>query len=478
MAKIERPTNLPLISEQLAQFVAGVHCTDIPADVRERARYLMLDAVGIAFASTKCEYARRALDGYASLDKGNAIVVGMNERLTVRDSAAMNGVLIHGLDYDDTHLEGVMHVSSSCFPCAYGMAQQTAGSGSDLLLGYILGIEVAARLGKASHGRFLEAGFHMSGTLSAFSSSLAAGRMMGLTAEQLVMAQGIALSTMPSCSRQYNQEGAWTTRLHPGGGAAAGITAAGLARHGYVGPRATYEGVYGVYATHMAELSKTCDLTLATAGLGSVWETMRVAIKPMPACHLVHACSDAAVVLARQHNLQAHDIASIRALVPPDALFVVCEPVAKRRRPVNSYAAQFSVQYAVACSLMRGRFGFRELEEDMYTNPAILALADKVEYESDPHSGHPVHFSGEVIITLKDGRVLSHREQINRGCADRPLPARDIIGKFMENTGLVIPKSRAEQIRDAILSIDQTQDLKPLHALLHGAGKSSASDSG
>jgi 2-methylcitrate dehydratase PrpD len=471
MPTTEQAATAPLISETLARFAAGLQYDDIPENVRERARYLMLDAVGIAFASGRYGWAHAAVAGFSSLDTGRAVVVGMNERLTVRDSAAMNGVLVHGLDYDDTHLEGVMHVSASCFPCAYAASQATSARGRDLLLGYILGIEVASRLGKASHGKFLEAGFHLSGTLAAFSSSLAAGRMMNLPEDRLVMAQGIALSTMPSCSRQYNVEGAWTKRLHPGGGAAAGIAAAGLAQHGFVGPKATYEGRYGVYATHMAELYKTCDLSLATAGLGKVWETMRVAIKPMPACHLVHACSDAAVLLAKQHDLRSEDIASIRALVPPDALHVVCEPVARRRRPVNSYAAQFSIQYAVASSIVRRRFGFRELEPDEFTNPEVLALADRVDYEADPHSGHPVHFSGEVIVNMKDGRLLSHREQINRGCADRPLPAQDIVAKFMDNTALVIPEERALRVRDAILAVDAMDDLTPLHALLHGAGQ-------
>ena len=464
----QNTTTGPMISETLARFAAGLKPEDIPADVRERAKYLMLDAIGIAFASTKFPFAKSAIDGLTSLDTGKAVVIGMDQKLTVRDSALMNGVLVHGLDYDDTHLEGVMHVSASCFPCAYGVAQHVKASGAEMLLGYILGIEIAGRLGKASHGKFLEAGFHLSGSLSAFSSSLAAGRMMKLDAEQLTMAQGIALSTMPSCSRQYNKEGAWTKRLHPGGGASAGITAAALASTGFVGPKATYEGQYGVYATHMADLYKTCDLSLATADLGSVWETMRVAIKPMPACHLVHACSDAAVILAKQHNLKPDDIDSIRALVPPDALHVVCEPVDKRRRPISSYAAQFSIQYAVATSVIKQRFGFRELEQDMYTNPEILALADKVNYESDPKSGHPVHFSGEVIIKTKDGRELAHREQINRGCADRPLPHQDIVQKYMDNATLVIPKERAEKVRDAILSLDSMKELAGLHGLLGG----------
>lgn len=458
-----------LISEKLGRFASGLRYEDIPPPVRERAKYLLLDAIGIALASTKFEFARCALAGLASLDSGTSTVIGMNTRLALRDAVIMNGVLVHGLDYDDTHLEGIMHVSASCFPCALGVASQIGASGREFLAAYVLGIEVAGRLGKASKGRLLEVGFHPTGMLAAFSSALIAGRLHRLDAEQLVMAQGIALSTMASSSRQYNREAAWTKRLHPGWGAAAGITAAALAQHGFVGPRATYEGEYGLYAVHLGPLKSKCDFELAAAALGQTWETLRVAVKPIPACHLVHACSDAAIEVARKHGIKASDVASIRALVPADAVYVVCEPAAKRRRPTTSYAAQFSIHYAVACSLVRGRFGFRELEPDVFTDPEILALADKVEYETDPNSGHPRYFSGEVILKTIDGREFRHREDINRGAADRPLSGDEIIAKYMDNATLAVSASRAEKIRDAMLNVENFAKVDELGGLLAGS---------
>jgi 2-methylcitrate dehydratase PrpD len=456
-----------LISEQLAGFAAGLKYDKLPAEVRDLAKHLALDSVGIAFASGKFEWAKRALAGFASMDSGKATAIGLSSKLTVRDAAAMNGILVHGLDFDDTHLEGIMHVSSSCFPTAFGVSSHLGASGKDFLTAYVLAIEVAARLGKAAGGCLLEIGYHPTGMLASFSASLAAGLLHKLTPEQLVMAQGIALSTMGSSARQYNQEGAWTKRLHPGWNAASGIAAAHLAKHGFVGPRAAYEGKYGLYPAHLGQFFKThARLDFLTAGLGTTWETLRVAVKPIPACHLTHACSDAIIEIVRKYGIKPSDVASIRALVPNDAIHVICEPVAKRRRPATSYEAQFSIQYVVAASMVNGRFSFRELEADSYKNAEILALADKVSYEVDPHSGHPVHFSGEVIVTTKDGRELAHREQVNRGAADRPLTSADIVRKFMENATLAMPVKRAEQIRDAMLGVDQCGNMEEVARLL------------
>ena len=180
-----------------------------------------------------------------------------------------------------------------------------------------------------------------------------------------------------------------------------------------------------------------------------------MAIKPIPACHLVHACSDAAVALARAHAIKAADVKAIRALIPAQAVPIVCEPAAKRRRPVSSYAAQFSIYHAVAASLVRGKFGLGEMEPDVYNDPAILALGDKVTYEIDPKSEYPKYFSGEVVITLNDGRELRHREHINRGAADRPIVRDDIVIKYRDNAQMAISRARADAVCDAVLRAEE-----------------------
>ena len=455
------------IAETLAQFVHQLRFEDIPAHVRERAKDLMLDATGIAFASTEFEFADKALAGLSFFGKGERTVIGMPAKLALRDAAVMNGVLIHGLDYDDTHLEGVVHASASCFSCALGMAAEVNASGRDLITAYIAGLEAIARIGMVAKGGLHLNGLHPTGTIAAFASALIAGKLMGLDAEQLVMAQGNALSTSASSSRQYSQEGAWTKRLHPGWGAAAGITAAAMARGGFIGPREVYEGEYSLYRTLTGTRYGDCDLSLATKDLGVVWESARVAIKPIPACHLVHACSDAAVALARANTIKGTDVKALRALIPAQAVPIVCEPAAQRRRPVSSYAAQFSIYHAVAASLLRGKFGLAEMEPEVYNDPAILALSDKVTYGIDPQSEYPKYFSGEVVITLNDGRELRHREHINRGAADRPIVRDDVVIKYLDNAQMAISRARAEQVRDAVFDADSVS-ARMLEATLAG----------
>ena len=443
------------VSESLAAFAEGLRPEAIPAAILERARYLILDAVGIAYASTTCEFAHRSLSAAIELSgaTGGTPVIGLTARLQPRDAMLMNGILVHGLDYDDTHAAGVIHATASAFPCALVAAAQAGVDGLDLLAAYVAGVEASTRLGAVAKGGFHQVGFHPTGLVGAFGCALIAGRLLGLNRRQLAMAQGIALS-VASGSLEFLNDGAWTKRMHPGWAAGAGFTAATLARHGFVGPREAYEGRFGLFASHLGAYAGNMDLSLAIAGLGETWETAKVSVKPIPACHFTHACADAAAILRERHGLRAGDIHSVRALVPKETVKAVCEPVASKKRPQNSYDAQFSIPYIVATALTRGSFGLEHLEDAAMADAEVLDLAQRVEYEVDPHSPFPKYYSGEIVVTTHDGRELRHREEMNRGAAERPITNEEIEHKFMGNARLAVSSSRAEEIRDLVLAMD------------------------
>ena len=456
----------PTIAETLAGFVAELRPERIPATVLERARHLILDAVGIAHASTRYEFAQRSLAAAQELSgaAGTTPVIGLAARLAPRDAMLMNGILIHGLDYDDTHAAGVIHATASTLPCALGSAAQAGVDGEALLAAYVAGVEVGARLASVARGGFHQVGFHPTGLIGTFACTLVAGRLLGLGAAQLASAQGIALSTAAG-SMEFLQDGAWTKRMHPGWAAAAGVTAATLARHGFQGPRLAYEGRFGVFNSHLGPLAADCDLKLATAGLGEDWELAKVNVKPLPACHFTHACSDAAVILRERHGLRPADVRRIRALVPAEVVKTVCEPVATKKRPQNGYDAQFSIPYIVAASLARGRFGLAELDEASLRDEELLALAAKVDYEVDPDSPFPTYYSGELVVTLQDGRELRHREQVNRGAVDRPITNAEVEQKFRQNIETVASPGRADEVRELVLAIGRGTSAR---ALQHG----------
>jgi 2-methylcitrate dehydratase PrpD len=201
------------IADRLAAFATGLRHAEVPAEVRLRALHHMLDAAGIALASTRFPFAEPVLRGLKALGETGAgrrgvPIFGYPDRLGPRDAATMNGYLVHGLDYDDTHVAGIIHATASVLPATLSAAAMTGASGRDMVTAYLVGMETATRIGSCARGAFHQVGFHPTGIVGIFGCVLAAGRLLGLDARQLAQAQGLALS-MAAGSMEFLEDGAW-----------------------------------------------------------------------------------------------------------------------------------------------------------------------------------------------------------------------------------------------------------------------------
>lgn len=460
------PDAVPIPARGLAEFVAGMRLSDVPKPVRERALQLMLDAVGVGLAARRYPFAERTLAGAIALGgSGTSTVIGTRERLPLRDAALVNGVLLHGLDFDDSHLTAIIHPTVTCLPAAFGVAEAQRASGADMLAAYIAGMECAIRIGASVKGGFHHVGFHATGVISHFSAALVAGRLLGLDADALTRAQGVAASTAGGV-QVFLEEGAWTKRLHPGWGAVAGITAATLAKSGFFGPSRAYEGRFGLFETHLQEYAAEVDLARITDGLGSAWELPDTSIKPYPICHFIHGAAEAAIRLHRQLRPSSCSLAEIRVRIPKDTLPIVAEPVAIKTAPANDYDAKFSAQYVVATCLLKGQIGLAELEPEARNDPVVRALARRVVVEADPLAGYPKYMSGGVSLATMDGRRHDAYVPINNGSGERALDAGGIAEKFFASAELTVSHAKAVRIREAILALE-TIPVAELAAALH-----------
>ncbi len=455
----------PTIAESLAEFIARLDYASIPAAVRAQAKLHWLDSIGVALASSGFDFARKACAGLAALGRGEYPVIGMPARLALRDAVLMNGMLVHGIEFDDTSLLGRVHPSAFCVPSALGAGCFSKAGGKDVMAAYIGGVECAVRLGMAARGGFTPAGFNAVGVIGAFGSVLTAGKLLGLDAAQLAMAQGIAYSTA-SGNREFSAADSWTKRFEAGWPATSAITAAMLAKEGYVGPRTAYEGRFGVFTTYLNAPAPAADLAGITSGLGRDWEFSRILIKLLPSCYFNHAIINSTIAVVTQHNIATSGIRVIRVLVPQAGISTVCEPRDKKVAPNDIAAAQFSVYYSAACAATRRRFTLQELDAGTLNDPAIRALAQKVEYVADPQSNFPAHYSGGVEITTADGRTFSAREDVNAGSTENPLAASVIEDKFLANAERVLPRGRALALRDRLLDIESCGDIGEIAAEL------------
>ncbi|MEJ2866284.1 MmgE/PrpD family protein [Actinomycetospora sp. OC33-EN08] len=438
------------LAAAVGDFAAGLRPEDVPAEVLERARYLVLDAVGLAFASTVYDFPTKARAAFGRLGSGEHPVLGMPDRLAPRDAATLNGVLVHGMDFDDTHIPAVTHVSAAALPAAISAATTAGATTRDLLLAYVLGVEVSARVGLGGAGGFHDVGYHPTAVAGAFGAAVTASRLWGLDARGITAAQGI-VGSMSAGLLEFLEDGSWTKRLHPGWAASSGMTAAAFAEQDWRGPAAVYEGRFGLYATHLQ--GRESDPSAVADGLGERWELMRTAVKPYPICHFIHAFADATLALRAEHGVRAEDVRSIRCAIHPVPGKVVCEPPANKWAPRDEYDAKFSLPYVVATALRRGTFGLAELDDEALHDPATLELTRRVEVVEDTEGAFPRAYSGYVELELTDGTRLTRREQVNRGHDERPLTNADIDAKFAETIGTAADAATADRVRAAVLGL-------------------------
>jgi 2-methylcitrate dehydratase PrpD len=449
------------LAGRLADFTAGLAFETLPPAVVADVGLRMLDVLGVALAASTQDFApaiRRAVESDAGL--GGCTVLGSD--LTVSPPLAIlaNGALAHGLDFDDTHSASITHASAVILPTVLALGEQAGHPGRRVVTAAVAGYEAIARLGMAGQGRFHARGWHATSVCGTLAAALAAGKSRDLDGGRLTAALGIA-GSFASGLMEFLEDGSWVKRLHPGWAGQAGAMAATLAGSGCPGPATVLEGRFGVYRTFLGVDPDPGPF----ATLGSEWETLRIAFKPYPCCHYLHAFLDCAVELRRAHGLEPAAIDAVECRVPEAELPVIGEPLAVKRRPRTPYDARFSLPFSVAAALLDGRVTIETYTEERLEDPAVLALADRVVPVADPTSTFPAGFPGWVRVRLHDGRELEARAPDGRGGPGRPLPAAAIIEKFHENTAGLLPATRRAEVQAAATRLGDLADVRELMKL-------------
>src|SRR5512132_640966 len=368
---------MPPAGKVLGEWAARLRADDIPAAVRDNAALRVLDTIGCALAGACLEHAPSVL-ALASRWGGPGLctIWGTPLRAAPPQAALANGALAHGLDFDDTHADSVCHASAVLVPTVLALAESEHLSGRAILTALVAGYEGMIRIGMAAPGRFHARGWHATAACGPFGAAVTAGKCLGLDADRLTAALGIAAS-MASGVMEFLEDGSWVKRLHPGWAAQSGIQAAVLAQGGFTGPATALEGRLGFYR---AALGETPDIARHLKNLGAEWETLRSSFKLYPCCHLNHAYLDAVGGLKRMNALRADQVAEIECLVPAGEVPIVCEPEAAKRRPRTTYDAKFSLAFCVAAALAGDRVGIGAFTEESIRDPRLLALADRVRF--------------------------------------------------------------------------------------------------
>lgn len=445
------------ISQSLAAFALGR--LDLPSDVLAKAQDHFLDTLGVAVASSGFPFAASVNAAADSLGKGSdATVIGTGRTLPANLAAMVNGTLAHGLDFDDTHIEAIYHASATAMATVLAVGEETGASGREILEAFIVALEIGCRLALTAKGEFHDKHLHPTAICGPFAAAAAAARLYGLNETQLADALGLC-GSLAGGILQF--EGAWLKRLHPGWAAHSGITAAALGRAGFTGPKTVFEGPHGYFMAHLGYLPDTERLI---HGLNDEWVLRGLAIKPYPCCHFIHAFADAALelVAARGAPFTADEIIAIEAPLSERLHHLVWEPRASKIEPQSEYDALFSTPYVIGLALARGRVDLSGFFDGNLADPEVVGISRKVTCTVDQLSDFPVHFPGELRITLLDGSRHVLRRPQSRGTPGLPLERAEILAKFRANVLRELSPAAAERLQTLALGLCDLESIAPL----------------
>lgn len=425
---------------------------DIPAPVIATTKRVLLDTLAVAWAAADAAgvYAARALALRGAA--GHATLWGEGEARREPSAAAFhNGTRAAALDFDS--LARHVHADAVVAPAALAVAEQERSSGRELLAALTLGNELVVRLGAASH---TNRGFFHTSIAGVFGAALAAARLRGLDDERTHNALGIALCHAGG-TQQSHVEQRLTKRLQSAFAARDGVIAADLAALGITGPRAAFEGPYGLFA-----LFEDGTPELVLEGLGRRFLVEDTALKRFPACGCSHAALAAALEIVTRDGIGADDVVRGEIVITPYMARLVGGAFAPEANP--QVTGQFNVRYGVAAILLRGRFGLADIEPGAVLDPAIRPLVERLSVRVD-ESRTGTFAPSDVTIETRDGRRLHHRVEAVPGSAEAPLGEDEVHAKLVSAFGYgrnALPPERIEALVQRIHRLEGVDDVSTL----------------
>ncbi len=343
----------PEYTRCLVDFLHTLEPEKLPAEVLDRARYFLLDYLSVAIRGSQEESARavqRMVERMVPHTRATecATIIGTPIRTLPGFAAFANGTASHGIEQDDTHGGGSIHLGTTMYSVALALAETNPEiSSGTFLTAVVAGFEAAARIAMAVQPKEHYAlGFHPTQTCGVFGAAVTASKLLGLSAEQTLAAVGIA-GSMAAGSMEFLSEGAWTKRIHPGLAAQNGIQAAMLAAEGFVGPRHILEGRDGFLHSY----SRNPLPERLTAGLGESFEILHTAVKPHACCRYMQGPIDAILAIVQQHAIAPDEIQKIEVAVLEAGWGIVAEPRQQKYHPESIVDAQFSMPFGAAVAV-------------------------------------------------------------------------------------------------------------------------------
>ncbi len=442
----EADLGIPNVTATLADWVVNLQGADIPPEVRREGLRTFVNWVGCAVGGADHEAADHALKAFAPFSGPKvSTVLGREDMLDPAHAALVNGITSHVLDYDDTHLKTILHPAGPVASALLALAEMRPVSGADFLTALVAGVEVECRIANSVYPEHYDRGWHITGTAGVFGGAAAVGRMIGLNAQQMRWALGLAASQSSGLREMF---GTMTKSFHPGIAARNGLMSALLAEAGFDSSERAIEAPRG-FAQVMSDKQDWGEII---DGLGTRWESATNSYKPFACGIVIHPAIDGCIQLRDELGEdKVAQIASVKLRTHPLVL-----ELTGRKSPKTELEGKFSVYHCASVALLRGDGAPTAFTDEIVNDPQVVALRGLIEAETNPDCHEA---SVDIEVTLRDGST--HTKHVERaiGSAEVPLTDAQLNTKFTDQAELVVGTTVTQRLRDIAWSLESLSDV-------------------
>ena len=449
------------LTKSLGSFVSSIRLEAIPPAALRVVHTGFVDCVGTLIAGS-IEEPPRLLHKALAPAPGDATLYLVGPRVSVPEAAWINGTAAHALDYDDVSLRG--HPSTVLVPAILAEAEGLGSSGAEMATAYVAGYEVWAELAGRDPDQHHQKGWHPTGIFGAIAAAAACATLRRLGPEQA--AQAIALGASHSSGLVANF-GTMTKPYHAGKAAHAGVISARLAEAGFTASADALEHPLGFLA---AVSPKGAADRERAAQVGHAWQILSqgLSVKKYPLCYCTHRAIDGMLDLLRAQQVHGENVKSITVSTSRRNATIL-----RNQHPQTGLEAKFSMQFAMAASILAGRVGLAELTDGFVQRKEVQALQRKVtiapDDRPDPNRSGAAPYD-LVVVETNDGRRLeSARITDERGSPQLPLTTDELWVKFENCLAIGNPSLSARAIFDALLSIEHQRGVSAFSRLRQAA---------
>lgn len=447
-----------MISEKLARFVCSTTIDVVPKGVIEIAKRTMLDCIGVTLVglhdSNSVTVRELVLDWGG---KAESSIFGCRVKVPSVNSALANGVAAHALDYDDVNYTLMGHPSAISVPSCFAVGEPQHSSGEDVILAYIIGTEVASKLGAALTDAQYERGWHNTGTMGTFGAAASAGKLLRLNQEQMQNAIGIAASMTAGIKQNF---GTSCKSYQAGQAASNGVRAALLAERGFTASPDVFEGKTGLVQLLSGSLKEG---EIERLGDPYAIDKPGFSLKMYPSCAFTHSAIDCALKIRRFHSFDPSEVVEVSCTVSQGVIDTVTYGVV-----VTPNQGKFSMPFCLSLALLEGRVSLAQFTVEKCLDPKVMELEKKIRMYRDPRAERYTYNGARVEVKLGDGRKFIEETRSPVGEPAQTLSDAQLLEKYVGCATTALSNESSDFVARTVLNLEKLPDVSDLASVLAG----------